>query len=309
LVELLVVIGIIALLIAILLPALGRAREASYRTKCLSNLHQIGLAMIMYTNANRGFFPAAASYGAQKVEDFVWWQGAADTTPSHEWANPDYVTNTRPIQPRGTTFQKYADQGALVPYMGNHFNAAVWTCPSDPVSMHKQYSASQGPYVYSYSMNYLLSCMVNPNDGGMGSYMHRVARMASIRHSSDVIMMAEESETTINDGSWITVDLTGGQGTGGVPVPSQVSLMSGYIIPGGLDAYGISATSQGGDWLAVRHDSTRRNPDNGYAPGRDFLGIPNSNAKGCAAFCDGHAEYITRQYAQSVQGHHWDPAW
>jgi prepilin-type N-terminal cleavage/methylation domain-containing protein/prepilin-type processing-associated H-X9-DG protein len=57
LVELLVVIGIIALLISILLPSLSRARETANRVKCGSNLRQIGQAMLLYANENNGNYP------------------------------------------------------------------------------------------------------------------------------------------------------------------------------------------------------------------------------------------------------------
>jgi len=58
LVELLVVVGIIALLVSLLLPALNKATSAARAVQCSSNLRQLGLASSMYQNANRNFLPA-----------------------------------------------------------------------------------------------------------------------------------------------------------------------------------------------------------------------------------------------------------
>ena len=64
LVELLVVIGIIALLISILLPALSKARQAANTAVCAANLHSIDLGMLMYANQYKGAIPGNASTSA-----------------------------------------------------------------------------------------------------------------------------------------------------------------------------------------------------------------------------------------------------
>jgi len=61
-----VVIAIIGILASMLLPALGKAKEAGKRTKCTSNLRNMGLAMIMYGDDNDGFIP--------RGNNPVWWQ-------------------------------------------------------------------------------------------------------------------------------------------------------------------------------------------------------------------------------------------
>src|SRR5688572_32975491 len=80
LVELLVVIGIIAVLVGILLPVLGRAREAANRTACLSNLRQVHQAFHLYSLASRDQVPVGYRTASKQFNSMIY-----STTAGGRW--------------------------------------------------------------------------------------------------------------------------------------------------------------------------------------------------------------------------------
>lgn len=113
LVELLVVIGIIALLVSILLPALNKAREDAKRVRCLSNQRQLVMAWQMYASDNKGHI---CSSNTPSYPQNPWWYWAA----------------------AGNTLDTLSN-GKLWPYVKNY---DVYRCPNDRVM-----------YTHTYSIN------------------------------------------------------------------------------------------------------------------------------------------------------------
>jgi prepilin-type N-terminal cleavage/methylation domain-containing protein len=113
LVELLVVIGIIALLISILLPALNAAKERANRVKCASNLRQVGQGLMLYANDNKGAYPRTIYTPATPTQK-------AFTGPAED----DPFRNGSAVQANDVT-------AALWLLVRNaDLNPEVFTCPS-----------------------------------------------------------------------------------------------------------------------------------------------------------------------------------
>jgi prepilin-type N-terminal cleavage/methylation domain-containing protein len=94
LVELLVVIGIIAVLVAILLPALNRARMQSQRVVCATQIRELVAATQMYANDNKGALPEFHAYSKKTPPDVTdsWWASTGSTAATGGQQFPDFDT-------------------------------------------------------------------------------------------------------------------------------------------------------------------------------------------------------------------------
>jgi prepilin-type N-terminal cleavage/methylation domain-containing protein/prepilin-type processing-associated H-X9-DG protein len=111
LIELLVVIAIIAILAAMLLPALARAKEHAYTTQCNSNLHQIGLGYVMFADDNGGYYPKSGAT--------IPWNPVTPDATTNGWTQQlfPFVQNTNAFHCPANFLQPTAEQSFF-----NYFN-------------------------------------------------------------------------------------------------------------------------------------------------------------------------------------------
>lgn len=212
LVELLVVIGVIALLISFLLPALSRAQEMSRSVKCLANLRSLAQAAILHANDHHGFMPVAG----------------ATFTPTAPSATPDgmndramlkysYFTDGGKPRPMGLA-------GSLAQYLGQkvrtdskaHLEADLETgtvarmfiCPADRDGGWLGFTIAEytgglwtGPVSrQSYAFNEAVLGIAEPPEGGVSQRGCRLrGNLTRVHRTADTFLMTDS--TNLRGGS------------------------------------------------------------------------------------------------------------
>jgi len=188
LIELLVVIAIIAILAAMLLPALSKAKVKAQAVQCLSGHRQLGLAWIMYANDNND-------------------NCCLNAEGTSGWTSPDWVLGWEDFTSANTqnTNIDMIRQGLLWPYSQS---PGIYKCPADNYLCAE--GSSKLPRLRSNSMNAFITGGANANQTGSYAGQYRYYnKLSTIQNPAPVNLwvFTDEHPDSINDG-WLVVDPT-----------------------------------------------------------------------------------------------------
>ena len=180
LIELLVVIAIIAILAAMLLPALTKARQRTVAIRCMNNARQMMIGANMYP-ADYGDLLMASLIGNYPIcaKRVIWVEGNLDTDEPGRWDPSVYI-----------------DKSPLMPYIGK--NREIWKCPADPFKVRNS-AGQMVQRVRSMSMSQVFDFGSWLPGSPVGGPWQCYGKLSTIKLPSKTWVLGEEHPDSIND--------------------------------------------------------------------------------------------------------------